>query len=728
MYFNNLYNSICYPIAEGENKLGLRESQLGAVHAIASYFTLKNSPAIVVMPTGSGKTLVLMMSAYLLRAKRALVVTPSRLVRDQIVENFSSLNALKKIGVLEQSCSNPKVKEVTEKLTSLKDWNSLKKYDVVVGIPNSISPVIPDVVEPPEDLFDLILVDEAHHSPAKTWNELLKSFPQAKKILFTATPFRRDKREIEGSILYTYPLSKAYEDGVFGKIEYVPVVPKNECSDIAIAKKAEEVFNNDKLEGLNHYLMVRTDSKKRANDLKDVYKEHTSLKLSVIHSGHSLKHIKQSIEKLRNSELDGIICVDMMGEGFDFPELKIAAIHTPHKSLAVTLQFIGRFARTNAENIDVAKFIAVPSEIEIEGKKLYEEDAIWNEIITNLSETRVEQEAQISKQISTFKQTTEENYDYRNISLHSLNPYFHVKIFRINSNTQINIKASINLPDSLEIVHSKISESLNSVVLLTREIKLPRWTHNEELANIEHDLFIVYYDSDSHLLFINASRKNTNLYEQIAESFTKGNHSILPQSKVNNVLATLSNYEFFNIGMRRRALNPNAETYRISAGSSTQNAINPTDGRMYTRGHVYCSADDSAGKKVNIGYSSAAKVWSNCTDKIPGFIDWAKLLASRINNNKNFTTGSPIDRLSLGKEIDKIPDNAIAACWHSDTYTKNRSLIGLSDNIGEIQLMEVDLSVDTINSRDGVIRLKLNYKDIDIDINHFLSDGRLISC
>lgn len=44
-----------------------------------------------------------------------------------------------------------------------------------------------------------------------------------------------------------------------------------------------------------------------------------------------------------------MICVDMLGEGFDFPNLKIAAIHEPHKSLASTLQFIGRFARTNAE-------------------------------------------------------------------------------------------------------------------------------------------------------------------------------------------------------------------------------------------------------------------------------------------------------------------------------------------------------------------------------------------
>lgn len=58
----------------------------------------------------------------------------------------------------------------------------------------------------------------------------------------------------------------------------------------------------------------------------------------------SSKTVYKIIDTLREKELDGIICVDMLGEGFDFPNLKIAAIHDPHKSLANTLQFIGRFA------------------------------------------------------------------------------------------------------------------------------------------------------------------------------------------------------------------------------------------------------------------------------------------------------------------------------------------------------------------------------------------------
>lgn len=84
--------------------------------------------------------------------------------------------------------------------------------------------------------------------------------------------------------------------------------------------------------------------------LLTVYAANTQLRLSIITGDKSLRYAKKVIEQLENGELDGIICVNMLGEGFNFPQLKIAAIHSPHRSLSVTLQFVGRFARTVGEN------------------------------------------------------------------------------------------------------------------------------------------------------------------------------------------------------------------------------------------------------------------------------------------------------------------------------------------------------------------------------------------
>jgi superfamily II DNA or RNA helicase len=237
-YFEKHYDLVSFPIAIGKGE-GLRRAQRGAIHAVAAHFTLRPEPAIVVLPTGSGKTAVSMLAAFIERAGRVLVVTPSRLVRNQIAEEYKSLKVLKVNKALPVSVPVPRIHEVESRLSSEAMWRELEAFDVVVGTPNSISPALEGVSKPPEDLFDLILVDEAHHSSAATWNSLLLSFPKAKRVLFTATPFRRDKGEIIGKVVYDYPINRAFEDEIFGRVEYISVDPKGGNSDVVIAKRAE---------------------------------------------------------------------------------------------------------------------------------------------------------------------------------------------------------------------------------------------------------------------------------------------------------------------------------------------------------------------------------------------------------------------------------------------------------------------------------------------------------
>lgn len=179
--------------------------------------------------------------------------------------------------------------------------------------------------------------------------------------------------------------------------------------------------------------MVRASSKNRAKELEDLYKSETKLNLRRIDSSMDSKKVYQIIDELRSKELDGIICVNMLGEGFDLPNLKIAAVHDPHKSLANTLQFIGRFARTNAENIDVAKFIAMnDEELVIENKALYKSDAIWQEIIIDLSENKINKEEMEKEYIDEYSIENKDQIDSdTNLSLHTIRPNCHAKLYKV---------------------------------------------------------------------------------------------------------------------------------------------------------------------------------------------------------------------------------------------------------------------------------------------------------
>lgn len=111
-YFSRNYSKLRYPKAD-EEKSGLRNAQLGAIHSISSFFTLnKTKAAIVVMPTGSGKTAVLMMTPYVLESNKVLVITPSKLVRSQVSEEYSTLKTLARVNALPDNIKTPKVFEM----------------------------------------------------------------------------------------------------------------------------------------------------------------------------------------------------------------------------------------------------------------------------------------------------------------------------------------------------------------------------------------------------------------------------------------------------------------------------------------------------------------------------------------------------------------------------------------------------------------------------------------
>jgi len=513
-----------------------------------------------------------------------------------------------------------------------------------------------DVAEPPNDLFDLILVDEAHHSRAKTWESLLNSFPAAKKVLFTATPFRRDQREIKGRLVYNYPVSLAVEDEIFGQIEYLPVEEiGDESDDIRIARQAEKIFREDRDNGLEHLLMVRTDSKKRAEELKKIYEANTTLNLQLVHSGHSYSHIKSVIKKLEENVLDGVICVDMLGEGFDLPQLKIAAIHSPHKSLAITLQFIGRFARTNTDKIGKAKFLAIPSTVKGILERLYIEGADWQKLVIELSETRIEEEVASREVIESFEESTQADPDFENTSLYSLRPFLHVKIFQLTEDVDL----ECDLPSGLQVVFRKPNHEKSMDLFIIKNTSKPKWASSDQFTGAEFHLFVVYFDVDTKLLFINSSYKNDLVYDATANSYSRTVPYSLSLDKVDKVLVDLENFDFFNIGMRSNLLKNNVESYRILTGSSTQKKINRLDGRYFNRGHLFGRANEGD-KKVTIGYSSSSKVWSNRYEGISRLLFWCKQLAQKISSGKQVNTFSSLDFLSTGQSIDKTPKGVIA--------------------------------------------------------------------
>ncbi|HCW3142328.1 TPA: DEAD/DEAH box helicase family protein, partial [Citrobacter freundii] len=371
------------------NTPGLRKPQLAAIYATLGHLVIEPStPATVVMPTGTGKTDTMLALLISGKMERTLILVPSDALRSQLVGKCANLKTLRSVGAVSDVALDPIVIAISSGLSE-KEVLKLSHANVIVATPQALRLFDQEAVKALGEMCSHLFIDEAHHVPANSWDSVKSIFKGKPCIQFTATPFREDGLALEGKIIYNYPLKDAQNDGYFKNIEFHPVREYNlELSDQAIADRAVELLRKDIDAGYNHLMLVRAKSQRRAESLFEIYSAYTDLSSILIHS--KVPNQAKIFEEIVQKKYRIIVCVDMLGEGFDLPELKIAAIHDQHKSPAVTLQFIGRLTRVD-DALGDAKFVAniANQKTDHQMSELYKESADWGKVIREVSHEKV---------------------------------------------------------------------------------------------------------------------------------------------------------------------------------------------------------------------------------------------------------------------------------------------------------------------------------------------------
>ena len=152
--------------------------------------------ALVVLPTGCGKTGVAVLAPYLLNPSSVLVITPSSKISQQIYEEFCGEEMfLLKRGIIERKdisrfCPlNP-----GDYIKNSKDIKkNLDERLMVVNAHKFGGNSRVKIDDIPNDCYDLVIVDEAHHYPAETWEKIVRHFPNSRRLFLTATPYYKGK-------------------------------------------------------------------------------------------------------------------------------------------------------------------------------------------------------------------------------------------------------------------------------------------------------------------------------------------------------------------------------------------------------------------------------------------------------------------------------------------------------------------------------------------------------
>lgn len=523
------------------NQAGLRLPQIGALHAISAHLSTDKTlePATVVLPTGTGKTETMLAAMVYRRTPCILVVVPSSSLREQIANKFLSLGCLPELGIVSSGCNLPYVAKIKTGIQSVEEAEKLAATaNVIVTTPNVLqkeehSAAVDVLCKNCSHLF----VDEAHHVSAKSWAAIRDRFLDRPVIQFTATPFRNDHEALGGRIIFNYTMGEAQRAGYFKTVNLKPIEEFYEDkADQAIAEAAIAVLRGDIAEGLDHLMMARVSSKTRANSLLGLYRGLApDLSPIVVHSEFSQARNKQCLDLLHGRQSRIVICVDMLGEGYDLPNLKVAALHDHHKSLAITLQFIGRFTRA-ARDLSIGDASTVVN-IADPGvgrglDRLYSQGADWDVVLRRLAENQIEREIKLQDVVDALKRGDGDLSSQ--ISLWNLTPSYSTVLFETHCDAWNPESYEEDLPKFDDYWHA-IAEDEKILVVLAVQSSKVKWGNYKDLNDVEHKLLIAYWDEGRGALFIFSNDYKGFKVEKLARNICGEHCELVSGDKVFNV-------------------------------------------------------------------------------------------------------------------------------------------------------------------------------------------------
>jgi superfamily II DNA or RNA helicase len=689
---------------------GLRAPQIGAIHSVQAHCVLSEEPATIVLPTGTGKTETMLSIMIARRCSKILVIVPTEPLRAQISDKFRTLGVLKDIGVVSSKALFPVVCTLKHIPKSTNAVNKIfSRSQVIVATVHLLSQCSDEIKKAIAKHCPYLFIDEAHHREAESWTQLIQYFSYRRIFQFTATPYRNDGKPITGKIIFNYSLRQAQQDGYFTHINFVPIQefhPDIEVADREIASRSVAKLREDLEDGFDHILMARVNTIHRAEQVFSIYSEYSDLNPVRIHTKLSTPERRLIRQQIIQKNAKIIVCVDMLGEGFDLPELKIAAFHDIRKSLPVTLQLTGRFTRAKKDLGEATIFANIanpPTERALQ--ELYQQDPNWNHLLRVTSEKMIQSEVDLREFIDGFDEITDD------IPLQNVRIKMSTAVYETNCKNwhPENFEAGIRNKNSLEWIKYDVNNNQDTLVILTVK-KIPLvWLKGEEFESLEMELFVIFWDRNQQLLFINQS-VNKGYAEKLARAVT-GDATLIKGLPVFRSLANVNRLRLRTVGTREER--GRLIRYVMRAGPDVEPAITSAQRQSASRCNIFGAGYEN-GEEVTIGCTIKGRIWSAHECNLNEFVQWCQLVGAKVID-ETIDPEKILEGALVSEYVTSRPDLIpVAIDWHESMYGKSESSYQVSCNTFSTSLHHVELKMcDILNLNDDLV-FSLNHDDTEV--------------
>ena len=317
----------------------------------------KWSRGVLVMPTGTGKTILSAMDAR--RIGKPVLFLVHRLdILKQSIDAYKRVWPDMQVGILtgEVKENEHECDVLFASKDTLRQPDYLSRFDV--------------------DHFNYIVVDEVHHGQSPTYREILNYFQPSFMVGMTATPDRTDRKDIfelfDYKKIYEIPLQDVIERGLLVPYTYYGLTDDIDYSKIRYQN------NRYRVDDLERYLIIPARNEailreyiekghgdkaigfcvsiKHAERMAEFFCEHGILAVA-IHSDSPGRD--ELITQFRGDKIQVAFTVDLFNEGVDFPNVQVLLFLRPTESKTVFMQQLGRGLRlcTGKDRVRILDFI-----------------------------------------------------------------------------------------------------------------------------------------------------------------------------------------------------------------------------------------------------------------------------------------------------------------------------------------------------------------------------------
>ena len=342
----------------------------------------KEKAGVIVLPTGMGKTTVAVTIAKMVCEPTVLFGEPVRKPRtanprilfladqaeilDQAVKNFLKPQGSKPfitpedVGIFYAECYSPEVKKIQKEKGGWgndtgKINNLLSK--IVFASTDSLGGHL-DLLQDDPNSFSLIIVDEAHHSPAPTWKRILDQLHKDSEYLLgiTATPFRMDDKSVlepyGDNILYSMLLNRGVYLGYLVWAEYHLFMDQTVYSKKhPKPAQVEEADYQDEIiqrftEHARHLKTVGfCKSKDDADSWSEAFNTRLGIRAASLHEDTKTQQRKDILANFKAGNIQVLFVKDLFNEGVDVPDIEAILFLRKTESAVKQLQQLGRGLR-----------------------------------------------------------------------------------------------------------------------------------------------------------------------------------------------------------------------------------------------------------------------------------------------------------------------------------------------------------------------------------------------